>query len=200
MTTTTLHVLRHADYSQIGRTLAGRTPGYGLSDQGRAQVSALATRLADEPIAAVYASPVQRAMETATPIAERLGLFVTTEPGLEEIDFGTWMGAAFDELRTREGWGTWNRFRSQAAAPGGEAIIDVQARAIGAVRRARAAHRGQAIVLVSHADVVKTILLHFLGMPLDLMRRIDVAPASRSVIALDDEDAKVLSINLPPGA
>ena len=143
---------------------------------------------------------MQRAVETATPIAERLGLTVEAEPGVEEIDFGSWMGATFEELRKREGWSTWNRFRSQAAAPGGEAIIDVQARAVGAVRRARAAHPGCEIVLVSHADVVKSILLHFLGMPLDLMRRIDIQPASRSVIELHDEDAKVLAINLPPGA
>ena len=192
----TLHLVRHAAHGLLGRVLAGRMPGIGLSGEGRAQAAALADALAARPIRAVLSSPVQRAQETAAPIAARLGLPVLTDPGLDEIDFGAWAGAAFDDLDGQPTWDAWNRFRSFAPTPGGETMAAAQARALAAV--ARAAAGGGEAVLVSHSDVLKAVLAHFLATPLDLLHRIELAPASRSVLVLFDGGARVDGINLPP--
>ncbi len=170
-------------------------PGVPLSNEGRAQAAVLAGTLAARPIRTVLSSPVQRAQETAAAIAARLGLPVLTDAGLDEIDFGAWTGAAFDDLDGQPAWDTWNRFRGFAPTPGGEAMAAAQARALAAV--ARAAAGGGEVVLVSHSDVLKAVLAHFLGMPLDLLHRIELAPASRSVLVLFDDGARVDGMNLP---
>ena len=190
-----MHLVRHAAHGLLGRVLAGRMPGVPLSNEGRAQAAALAATLAARPIRAVLSSPVQRAQETAAPIAARLGLPVLTDPGLDEIDFGAWTGATFDALDGQPAWDTWNRFRSFAPTPGGEAMAAAQARALAAV--ARAAADGGEVVLVSHSDVLKAVLAHFLGMPLDLLHRIELAPASRSMLVLFEDVARVDGVNLP---
>lgn len=194
---TTLHLVRHAAHGLLGRALAGRMPGVGLSAEGLAQAAALAGALAGRPIRAVLSSPVQRAQETAAPIAARHGLPVLTDPGLDEIDFGAWTGAAFGVLDGDPAWDAWNRFRGFAPTPGGETMAAAQARALGAVARARAAVPDGEAVLAGHSDVLKAVLAHFLGTPLDLLHRIELAPASRSVLVLWDDGARVDGINLP---
>ncbi|MBV9735802.1 MAG: histidine phosphatase family protein, partial [Acidisphaera sp.] len=95
---TTFHLIRHATYGLIGHTLAGRTPGHALNEAGRAQAAALAASLAGRPIAAVVSSPLERARETAAPIAAGHGLAVSVDGDFNEIDFGEWTGLAFDTL------------------------------------------------------------------------------------------------------
>lgn len=172
-------------------------PGVALSAEGAAQAAVLAKALAARPIRAVLSSPVQRAQETAAPIAARHGLPVLTDPGLDEVDFGAWTGTAFDALASDPAWDAWNRCRSLAPTPGGETMAAAQVRALGAIARARAAVPDGQAVLVGHSDVLKAVLAHLLGTPLDLLHRIELAPASRSVLVLWDGGGRVDGMNLP---
>jgi broad specificity phosphatase PhoE len=195
--TTTFHLIRHASYDLLGRVLAGRSPGHSLNAQGRAEAAALARSLSDLAIAAVVASPLERTRETAAPIAERLGLPVAIDEDFSEIDYGDWTGAAIGELHASPAWRRFNAFRGAAEIPGGETMLAAQARALRALLRLRVAWPGHALAVVTHGDIVKAVLAHFLAMPLELMRRIEISPASRSVLALHEADACVLAVNLP---
>jgi broad specificity phosphatase PhoE len=195
---TTFHLVRHASYDQLGRVLAGRTPGHSLNRTGQAEAEALAEALAERPIAAVFSSPLERARETAHPVAARHSLRLAIDPALDEIDFGEWAGLTLDELHAYPAWRRFNAFRSTTPIPGGETMLAVQARALAALIRMRSSYPEGEVVAVSHGDVIKAILAHFLALPLDLIGRIEVAPASRSVVVLSDRDARILAINLPP--
>lgn len=197
---TTVHLVRHAEHGLLGRVLTGRMEGVGLSEAGHAQAARLAAGLAARPVRAVWSSPLQRAQETAAPIAAALGVPLTTEPGLDEIMFGDWTGLGFDVLHDRPDWIAWNRLRSCSQVPDGETMAAAQARALDAVLRlCRAVPDGEAVV-VSHSDVLKSLLAHVLGVPLDLMARIELDPASRSTVTFYGTDLRVLGVNLPPDA
>ncbi len=197
---TLFHLVRHGQYGLIDRALGGRAPGHGLTAAGHAEAARVAEALRGRPVAAVVSSPVQRAAETAAPIAAALGLSVQVDPAVVEIDCGEWTEVAFEALRGRPEWDRWNRFRSSAAIPGGESMLAVQARTVATLERLHAGHGAAELVVVSHADVIKAALLHVMGAPLDHMGRLEVGPGSRSVVAWHDETARVLAVNLPPGA
>jgi probable phosphoglycerate mutase len=147
----------------------------------------------------VVSSPLERAQQTAAPIAATFGLNITTEAGLDEIDFGSWTGMAFDALHDLPAWHAWNMFRGTAATPGGETMLQALTRAFATLTRLRRAYPESEVVLVSHQDVLKAILAHSLGTPLDVMHRIELAPASRSILQLfDNGDMRVDGLNLPP--
>jgi broad specificity phosphatase PhoE len=192
---TTLFLVRHAAHDLVDRVLCGRMPGVRLGSHGRAQAERLAERLAREDIAAVQSGPLERTRETAEPVAARLGLGVEVADGLDEIEVGAWTGTPFDELRDDPRWTLWNAARSVARAPGGETMIEVQGRVLAHVEALRARFPDRAVVLVSHADVLKAALAHWLGLSLDSLQRFDVAPASLSTVAVGDWGAKVLSLN-----
>jgi broad specificity phosphatase PhoE len=196
---TIFHLIRHGAHELLDHVLAGRMEGVGLSESGRAEAATIAQSLAARPIVAVVSSPVQRARETAAPIAARLGREVEIEPGFEEIDFGDWTGLGFDVLHAMPAWHAFNSFRGFAPVPGGESMAAAQARALAAIGRLRARYHDGEVAVISHSDVIKAVLAHFLGVPLDLFRRIEVSPASRSVLAVFDSDALVRGVNLPPG-
>ena len=194
---TLFSLVRHGAYAMIDHALGGRDP-HPLGEEGLAQAERVAEALSMGPVAAVISSPVRRAQETAAPIAARLGLELAIEPDFAEIDFGDWTGASFENLHAQPAWQNWNRFRGTAGVPGGETMLDVQARAIAGLRRLAASWPDGELVVVSHGDIIKAILAHFLGMPLDLLRRIEIGPASTSRVELHDGDARVTAINLPP--
>ncbi len=194
---TVFHLVRHAEHGLLGRVLTGRMPGVSLNERGREQALLLARHFSACPIAAVVSSPLERAQETAEPIAAALSLEVTADAGLNEIDFGDWTGMAFEALQGSPAWQAWNRFRGTAPTPGGETMLEALARALRTLARLRLAYPNGAVVLVSHQDILKALLAHSLGMPLDLMHRLDLAPASRSVLQVfDDGGMQVKSVNL----
>ncbi len=192
----TIHLIRHAEHGLLGHVLAGRQPDVPLSDAGRGQASALAARYTGQAVRAILTSPVQRAQETAGVIAAALGLVPIVDPSIEEIDFGRWTGAAFAALDGEPGWAAWNSARSLAPTPGGEGMLAAQARAVTALMQER--ELGGTVLAVSHSDVIKAVLAYVLGMPLDLLHRLEVAPASRSILVLGDDFARVDAVNLPP--
>jgi broad specificity phosphatase PhoE len=193
---TVFSLVRHGAYGLIDHRLGGRE-AHPLNAEGLAQAGRVALALSKRPIAALISSPVRRARETADVLAARLDLPVQTEPDFAEIEFAGWTGASFESLEQQPAWRAWNRFRSTAAVPGGETMLAVQARALAGVRRLAGSWPDGELVVVSHGDIIKAILAHVLGAPLDLLHRIEIAPASTSRIVLHDEDAAVQAINLP---
>lgn len=192
---TTFLLVRHAETDAVGRELSGRRPGVALNASGRAQAATLAERLAGSGAAVVYSSPMERARETALAVATRLGVPQRSVEGLTEIDFGEWTGRAWDGLDGVDRWSQFNSFRAGTAPPGGELALFTQARAVSALLELRDAHPSESVVVVSHADVLKSVLGHFLGIPIDLQRRIVIAPASVSVLHVDAWDARVELVN-----
>lgn len=192
---TTFLLIRHAHVDAVGNSLAGRRRGVHLSELGKQEATALAERIADIPIDGIYSSPLDRALETAAPLAERLSL--RTEPAEEliEFDFGDWTGLSFQELDDDPRWKNFNTFRSGTQVPGGESMLEVQTRAIACLQRLHTTRPGQTLLLVSHCDLIRAILCHYLGMPLDFFLRITIDPASLSVLRLHDDTATILTMN-----
>ena len=193
--TLVVHLIRHAAHGLLGRVLAGRRPGVHLSSEGRDQAERLAARLAREPLAIVQTSPLERAHETAEPIAARLGLVPEVQPALNEIDFGAWTGLGFDTLGDDPEWRRWNAVRGLSRPPGGETMLAVQARMRDHIEGLRLAHPDGHVALVSHCDVIRATLLLYLGLSVDAYDRIAVDPASVSTVAVGDWGARVLSLN-----
>ena len=187
---TILLLVRHAfnDWL-VGDRLAGWTPGIYLNDKGRAQAEALGRRLADQPIAAVYTSPLERAVETAQAIAAPHHLEVQIREGVGEVRYGEWTGKAITELVKEEAWRVLQSRPSDAHFPGGESIREMQARAVAELDAIVAAHPAEMVVVVSHADVIKAAVAHYIGLHLDLFQRLAVSPASLNVLvfALTEE-------------
>lgn len=188
-------LIRHGHTEAIGRRLVGRLPGVGLSPLGRAEVEALASRLAMRRLAAIYSSPLERAVHTAKAIARTQDLEVTCLDALTELDFGEWTGNTFDALDRLPEWRRFNSHRSTAPVPRGETAIDVQRRAVGALEHVRAIHRGHTVALVSHQDVIRSVILHCAGASLDLYDRFAISPASITEIELDASGWRILRTN-----
>jgi broad specificity phosphatase PhoE len=193
---TTFLLIRHGAHTMGSQTVAGRSPQARLSPLGRQQAEDTARRVAKLPIAAIYASPVVRAQETAEPLARLLNLPVQTSDALAEIDFGEFAGRTLDALRPEPLWQRWNTYRSGTGCPGGELMLQTQSRIITEMLRLRQLHgNGQHVALVSHGDLVRAAVAYFLGIPLDLILRFEISLASVSVIALGDDGPWVLSVN-----
>jgi probable phosphoglycerate mutase len=197
---TRFYLVRHGAHDLLGRALAGRMPGVPLNEEGRAQAERLAAHFARLRPDAILSSPLQRTLETAQPIAARLGIEVEREEGLLEIDFGHWTGRAFTELDGDPAWPLFNTARSLVAIPGGESLIDVQTRMVATLRRLAAQRPGASLVVVGHGDPLKSAIAYFLGVPIDLLRRIELAPASVSDIELRPDDVIVNAVNLQPAS
>jgi broad specificity phosphatase PhoE len=195
--TTTFFLLRHAAHDNVGGYLAGRMPGIHLGVDGRAQAERLAARMKREPIVAIHSSPRERTQETAAAVAAACGIErVFLEPELDEVDFGdVWAGKNFDTLNTDPAWLRWNENRSLARTPGGERMLDVTARTWNLIERLGARYAEKALALVSHSDVIKTIVSYVLGLPVDAWPRFEVQPASISSFVVGDWGAKLLTLN-----
>ena len=193
--TFTLLLIRHAAHVELGRTLSGRRRDVALSRDGLLQAEIVADLLAVEPIAAVYSSPRERAWYTARELADRLELKVRPADGLDEIDFGDWTGMSFDALEGDPAWDEWNSTRGTARPPGGESMEEAIARAVAEIDRMRTEHRGTTVAAVSHCDLIRGLIAHYLGLPLDNLLRFDIDPASVSRLVLGDWGARVMSVN-----
>lgn len=193
--TLTLLLIRHAAHVELGRTLSGRRSDVALSGDGLQQAEIVADLLAVEPIAAIYSSPRERAWYTARELGERLDLEVRIADGLDEVDFGDWTGAAFDALEGDPAWDAWNSARATARPPGGESMAEAVERAVAAVQLIAAEHRGGTVAAVSHCDIIRGIIAHALGLPLDNLLRFDIDPASVSRLVVGDWGARVMTVN-----
>ena len=179
-----------------GRVLPGRARGLHLSDEGRRQAEAVAKRIAVLPrVAAVYTSPLERACETAAPIARACGRALRVERGLLESDIGDWTGKSLRRLAWKREWKAVQRHPSGFRFPGGESFVEMQARVTAALARMVEHHPGGVVVAVSHADPIKAALAHALGMHLDLFQRLAIAPGSITTIVYGAGGPTVLGMN-----
>ena len=189
-------LVRHGLTAKTGIILPGRAPGLHLSDQGRRQADALAQRLAKLPkVAAVYTSPVDRARETAAPIAKACRLAPRVEQGLNECDPGEWTGLPLKKVREKPEWRLVRHHPSGFRFPGGESLVEMQTRITEAVTRLINRHPGETIVAVSHADPIKAVVAQALGLHLDLFQRIVIGPASVTAIAYGSDAPLALTVN-----
>ncbi|MEJ7766109.1 MAG: MSMEG_4193 family putative phosphomutase [Acidimicrobiales bacterium] len=193
---TTIAFVRHGRTPTTGKVLPGRARGLHLAEEGKVQAQAAAHRVAAyAKVAAVYASPLERTRETAAPIAKALGLRVVADRGLVECDFGAWTGRELKELYKLPEWQQVQRTPSQFRFPEGESFLEMQARLSEAVRRIVAAHPGEIVVCVSHADPIKVLVADAMGSHLDHFQRFDVSPCSITVIAYSATGPSVLCVN-----
>ena len=192
---TTFLLIRHGDTDWVGRAFAGRMAGVHLNEAGRLQAAALPDRLARARIGAIYSSPLERALETAGPLAERLRLPVERRERLTEIGVGEWTGQEFAALDAHPLWQRFNRLRSSTRPPGGELMTEVQTRLTLELEELREFHPGECVALVSHADTIRFAIAHYAGIPIDLAHRLEIRPASVSVLAIDETGASILRLN-----
>jgi probable phosphomutase (TIGR03848 family) len=197
---TTILLVRHGQTPTTGKVLPGRAKGLHLAEVGELQAERAAERIAAvRQVDAVYCSPLERARETAAPIARARGLRPKVEPGLLECDFGDWTGRELKQLMKLPEWSTVQRAPSTFRFPGGESFSEMQLRIVTALEKLRTAHPGGTVVAVSHADPIKAAIAHAVGTPLDLFQRIVVSTCSITAIAWTAGGPIVLTVNSTGG-
>jgi probable phosphoglycerate mutase len=192
---TRLVLVRHAVTAHTGGKLSGRMPGIDLTDEGRAQAERTAERLASAPISTVYASPIERTMQTAQAIAARHNLAVTPLDGVIEAEYGDWTDQTLHDLAKTDEWKVVQRSPSRARFPNGESLYEMQARMVIALDQVVVRHRHETVVVVSHADPIKAAVAHYTGMHLDLFQRIAISPASVTVFEFHPHGVMMLTCN-----
>ena len=198
---TVILMVRHGQTPTTGKILPGRAAGLHLAEAGVAQAHRVAERIAELPkIDAIYASPLERARETAAPIAKALKQRVKTDKGLLECDFGDWTGAELSKLMKLPEWSTVQKAPSTFRFPNGESFTEMQTRMVTALDRIRAAHPGGTVVCVSHADPIKAAVAHAMGTHIDLFQRIVIGTCSVSAVAYTGHGPIVLTVNSTGGS
>jgi len=192
---TTFFLIRHASCSGLGQTLWGRTPGVCLNETGKLEAQRLAERFRGMTLEAIYSSPLERALETAETIARTMKLEVNRNPAFDEIDFGDWTGKSFETLSSDEVWRRFNSVRSATRIPGGESFLEVQTRVVTELDKLSSQHNNARVAIVSHADVIKAAVGYFTATPIDLLQRIEISPCSVSVVVIDKDIVRLLTIN-----
>jgi probable phosphoglycerate mutase len=194
---TTVLFVRHGTTATTGSILPGRAPGLHLSERGIEQATALAERLKDlsRKPTALYVSPLERARETAAPIAKALRLRPIVDKGLLECDFGLWTGKRLATLARRAEWRAVQHAPSTFRFPEGESFSEMQLRMWEAVTKIVKRHRNRTVIVVSHADPIKSAVTYAQGVPLDLFQRTVISPCSLSAVVFTAGTPMVLCVN-----
>jgi probable phosphomutase (TIGR03848 family) len=188
-------LVRHGLTGQTGRLLYGRTPGIDLDERGKAQAEALVGRFEGIRLTAIYSSPLERCVETVEPLAAAQRLPITRVPDLIEMDTGSWTGRTLAQVRRTKPWTTVQRQPSAFSFPGGEGFVAAQARAVAAVETIARRHPRGRVAIATHGDIVRIVLAHLLGTPLDDFQRIVVDTASVSVVVTHRTSRRVVLVN-----
>ena len=191
---TTFHLIRHGD-TGVRNMLSGRMSGIHLNETGRTQVAELARRLRGIRIDVICSSPMERTIETAEAIATVSGLTVQVTDDIIEVDFGEWTGKTFDEIHSDPRWRSFNMLRSVARAPGGESFMQVQSRCVAWMERTRESAHDKTVVAVSHGDPIKSAVMHYIGLHIDMYDRFEIGNASVTTIVLESGKPKILTLN-----
>ncbi|GAA3512511.1 histidine phosphatase family protein [Aeromicrobium panaciterrae] len=203
----TVILVRHGrTTANASGVLAGRTPGVLLDDVGHEQVARTGERLGVVPLAGIVTSPLERCRETSRAIAmHQAGKPRTvSDKAITECDYGDWQGRSLKDLAKEDLWSVVQNHPSAAAFPGGESMAMMQSRAVAAIRKHDATYEaehgpGAVWAAVSHGDIIKAILADALGMHLDLFQRINVDPASVSIIRYTSARPYVVASNTHAG-
>jgi probable phosphoglycerate mutase len=195
-----LLLIRHGenDYTKKHK-LAGRLPKVHLNEHGQKQAQALADALARVPIKAIYSSPLDRAIETAKPIAISMGLTIQKEKGLLETDVGDWQGKSLKRLYLNKHWKVVQRAPSRVQFPNGETFYECQNRVVSTLDAIMSNHKPKDILAcVFHADPIKLAIAHYIGLPLDNFQRLGCDTGSVSVLAVGELGAGLMKFNQRP--
>lgn len=188
-------LIRHAQTDTAGKRLTGRSAGVFLNAEGREQARELPYRISGIKIDYICCSPLERTVETASQIAEKQELELSNSDSFLEIDYGKWTNLTVQELRGDPLFDRYNAYRSNTRIPGGETMNEVQTRTVTGIGKLCMAHPGATIAIVTHSDVIKLAILWYIGIPVDMMHRIEITPASVSVLELSDEIARLIKMN-----
>ena len=196
----TFLLIRHGENDYIKESrLACRLPGVHLNEKGRAQALALAEALKGTPIKAIYSSPLERAIETAEPLARALSLEIIPRPGWIETDCGEWAGRPVKDLRRLKAWKIVQRTPSLLRFQGGESFAEIQIRLYREIEALCALHGPKELIACfSHADPIKLAVAYYIGLPLDQFQRLSIATASITALTVSDSSAQLLALNHAP--
>lgn len=192
------YLARHGSNDYLGKALAGRLPGVSLNEEGRLQAERLGEKLGEAGIQRIITSPLERARETAEPLARRLNIEPEVIEDFLEVGFGDWNGATMADLGKSEHWAFYNSYRSGTRPPNGELILEIQARFVRKLEELRCAHPETTFAIFSHGDPIRSALCYYLGMPLDFINRVEVSPGSYSILKLEKWGPQILTINSVP--
>jgi broad specificity phosphatase PhoE len=190
-----VHLVRHGTHRDLGKKLTGRARCPELDEQGQRQAERLAQHFANLEVGLIQASPRGRAVATARPIAETRQLACHVVSALDELDFGEWSGIEFSDLQNDPRWIQWNVRRGGSRPPGGETMDDGCRRImthIDTLHRQRFSGRA---VLVTHAEIIRAVVLHMLGRSMDAWNTVEIAPASVSTVVVSEQGPKLTKIN-----
>lgn len=193
--TTRIDLIRHGNHPLVGQVLCGRMPGVAIDAKGRSQMAQCAEQLARFGVDIVESSPQQRALQSADIIASRCGTAVELVSAVDEIEMGDWTGIAFAELARSASWQAWNRRRSLEQPPNGESAGSLQRRVVRHLEEIRLERSGARIAVVSHAELIRVALMHYLRIPLDDFQLLDVEPGSISTLFIQRSRTVVTRIN-----
>jgi probable phosphomutase (TIGR03848 family) len=196
----TLLLIRHGenDYLKKG-LLIGNMPGVHLNTRGHEQAAALGEALKSLPIKAIYSSPLERAIETATPLANALGQEIIVRPALTDPNVGTWVGQKIEDLNKLPAWKQVQEKPSEFRFPGGDFFPEMQVRLVDEIAAIAASHGKTDLVAVFfHADPIKLVVAHHLGMALDDFQKLAVDTGSVTILELNENAARLAALNLKP--
>ena len=192
----TIHLIRHGHHGLLAGVLCGRMPGVGLDDLGREQMRLAAGSLHPRPDI-IQASPQLRAQQSAQIVAHYFDLGIETASAVDEIDMGDWTGRTFESLQTEEAWRAWNARRGSTSPPKGESMGHLQARVLRHIESLRD-RPDESVVIVSHAEPIRAMVLHCLDMPLDDFHEVDIAPASITTLVYEPDRLRLVAVNFCP--
>ncbi len=195
---TTFYLIRHGAKTSED-IMVGRMRGIHLTAEGRRQAVAIAEHLRGARITEIFSSPLERAIETAEPLARLKRLEIQTSPAFHEIDTGTWTGRTKRALAALPDWKRFCRFPGGTGIPGGETLAQVQSRMVSEIVRLRHAHANAGIAIVTHEDPIRLAICHFIGAPTNVYDKISVRLGSVTVLQVDTHRALLERVNeLPP--
>lgn len=189
------HLVRHGHHPLIGQKLCGRREGVTLDDEGVGQMRGIASAFRDRSVATLQCSPQPRARRSAEIVAEVLALDIEEVGAADELEFGEWSGLSFTSLDDDPRWRQWNEHRCSTRPPGGESMREVQQRLTAHLEALARSQETGAVLIVSHAEPIRAVVLGCLGLPLGRYAEIEVEPASISTIEVAGDRKRVLRIN-----
>lgn len=193
-------LVRHATCAETAEMLYGRAVDASLDERGEREARRLAQHLRELSGPLIYCSPRLRTRQTAEHIARACGSDVALSPELDEVDYGTWAGRTFASLESDRDWQRWNQQRSRSTTPAGATITALQDGLERYLSELHARAGDRTVVLVTHAELIRSILMRVLQIPIDLYSRLQIAPASVSRLSIGSSGACVHSVNELPAA
>lgn len=193
----TVLLIRHGENDFVKKSrLAGRMKGVHLNEKGRSQAEQLSKSLSRHKVKAVYSSPLERATETAAPIAAAQKLKVIRRPGLLELDMGKWENKTIKQVARQKLWKVVQQSPSRARFPEGESFAEAQLRIANEIQNLCGQHKPRDLfVCVGHSDMIKLAVAYFLGLPLDLFQKLVVQPASITTLQIYKSGSRLVNLN-----